>query len=116
MSKYPVSVPFVCRKSTNTIPDLTPVISNLSVTSSPVGVYTVVYIYGNQFSLYGNTGTSVVNFGSFSDLPVSFYSSQEISFSVPLNAAVGNYQVSVVNQKYPNFLVSNFVNYTVVND
>ena len=114
-SKTPISVPFVCRKSTNSIPELTPVINNLSVTSSLTGLYTIVYIYGNNFSLYGITGTSVVNFGSFTGLPVSLYSSQEITFSVPMNALPGNYSVSVVNQTNPISLVSNSVNYTVTN-
>jgi hypothetical protein len=128
-SKTPLLLPFVCRKSVPLIPDLTPFISNLSMVSSTEGVYTVVTIYGNNFSLYGITGISVVNFTSdnsavsdnglgkdkisFTNLPVSFYSSQQISFSVPLNASSGNYFISVVNKQYPISLTSNSVSYTV---
>ena len=114
MSKVPINFPFVCRKSVNSVPDLTPVISNLSVYSSTATVYTIVYIYGNNFSLYGTTGTSVVNFGNYTNLPVSFFSSQELSFSVPQNAISGNYSITVMNVNYPLSLVSNSINYTIL--
>lgn len=120
MSKVPISVPFVCRKSINFTPNLTPVISNLSIFSSPSGIYTTVYIYGNNFSTYGRIGTSVVNFveinnnnTSYNNLPVSFYSSQKISFIVPLSAQPGNYKISVVNQNNQISLISNSMNYTI---
>jgi hypothetical protein len=118
-SKIPLSTPFVCRKSVPLIPNLTPVISNLSIDSSKIGMYTVVTIYGNNFSLSGITGRSVVNFvssynNSYRNLQVTFYSSQEISFTVPTNATVGDYLISVVNAQYPLALTSNFVNYTIV--
>ena len=119
-SKVPLLQPFVCRKSVPLIPDVTPVISNLSIDSSQPGIYTVVKIYGNNFSLYGVTGISVVDFVStnkkqtFPNLPVSFYSSQEISFSIPLNAFPDNYSITVVNKQYPLSLTSNSVNYTIL--
>ena len=119
-SKTPLLQPFLCRKSVPLIPDVTPIISNLSVDSSTEGLYTVVTIYGNNFSLYGITGISVVDFVStskkqiFQNLPVSFYSSQQISFSVPLNALPDNYSITVVNKQYPISLTSNSVNYTIV--
>jgi len=119
-SKIPLLQPFVCRKSVALIPDVTPIISNLSRESSQQGIYTIVTIYGNNFSLYGITGISVVDFVStnkkqtFPNLPVFFYSSQEISFSVPLNALPDNYSITVVNKQYPISLTSNSVNYTIV--
>ena len=119
-SKTPLLQPFLCRKSVALIPDVTPVISNLSIDSSQQGIYTLVTIYGNNFSLYGITGISVVDFVStnkkqtFQNLPVSFYSSQQISFSVPLNAFSDVYSITVVNKQYPISLTSNSVNYTIV--
>ena len=119
-SKIPLLQPFVCRKSVALIPDVTPIISNLSRDSSSEGIYTIVTIYGNNFSLYGITGISVVDFistskkQSFQNLPVSFYSSQQISFSIPLNAFPDNYSITVVNKQYPLSLTSNSVNYTIV--
>ena len=112
-SKTQIKVPFVCRQSIQVIPNLNPSISNLSQYSSSSGAYTVVYIYGNNFSLYGSIGSSVVNFGNFTGLPVSFYNSQQLSFSVPANAQPGNYTIVVENSRYPTSLVSNSVNYTV---
>ena len=112
-SKTQIKVPFVCRQSVQVIPNLNPSISNLSQNVSSSGAYTIVYIYGNNFSLYGSIGTSVVNFGNFTGLPVSFYSSQELSFSVPANAQPGNYTVVVENLRYPTPLISNSINYTV---
>jgi hypothetical protein len=119
-SKTPLLEPFLCRKSVPLIPDVTPFISNLSRDSSTQGIYTIVTIYGNNFSLYGITGISVVDFvstskkQSFQNLPVSFYSSQQISFSIPLNAFPDNYSITVVNKQYPISLTSNSVNYTIV--
>jgi hypothetical protein len=115
LTKIPTRVSFVCRKSSSILPDIKPVIQNLSVTSSAVGVYTVVYIYGFNFANTGSTiGTSVVNFGSYTNLPVSFYSSQEISFIVPsIIAPIGNYSINVTNLNYPISLTSNSVSYTI---
>jgi hypothetical protein len=113
IGKTQLSVPFVCRRSVSLIPNLTPVISSLSQYSSSSGIYTIVRVYGNNFSLYGITGTSVINFGNFKNIPVSFYGSQEITFSVPTNALPGSYSVVVDNSQYPISSVSNSVNYTL---
>jgi hypothetical protein len=83
-----------CRLYKSLLPSFTPVISNLSVTSSAAGQYSLVYINGNNF--FPN-GITYVNFGPFKNIPVVYYSSFNISFVVPLNAAVGNYNVVVVN-------------------
>lgn len=93
-------------------PDTSPVINELSTYISQQGDYTIVYISGNNFSLEGTTGYSTVTFGSFKNLPVIFYSSQNISFEVPMLAIPGMYSVTVVNNSQ-NPLYSNSVNYIV---
>ena len=83
-----------CRLYKPMLPSFTPVISNLSVTSSAVGQYSLVYINGNNF--FPN-GITYVNFGPFKNIPIVYYGSFNISFVVPLNATAGNYNVVVVN-------------------
>ena len=95
-----------CRKSVG-YPNFTPIIYGASVTTSVSGVYTLVYITGENFISPVN-GTTYVNFGSFLNLPITFYSSFNISFVVPLNALAGSYNVVVVNVYNGNF--SNAVN------
>lgn len=110
-----------CRKFIASYPSFTPLIGNLSVTSSPYGVYSLVYISGSNFL----PNSTYVKFGSYGYLPITYYSSFNISFVVPLNAQPGNIPVSVVNvyngnfsssvnQSYPgNLNFSNSVVYTV---
>ena len=109
----PTSIPYTtnynngCRKvSTISYPSFAPVINNLSVNSSAVGVYSLVYIYGINFlpPVYGIT---YVIFGSFNQLPITFYSNSCISFVVPLNAKPGNYNIVVVNIYNSNFSPTN---------
>jgi hypothetical protein len=95
-----------CRKSVG-YPNFTPIIYGASVTTSVSGVYTLVYITGENFISPVNE-TTYVNFGSFLNLPITFYSSFNISFVVPLNALAGSYNVVVVNVYNGNF--SNAVN------
>ena len=86
-----------CRKYKPFLPSFTPTINNISVTSSKYKNYSVVYITGSNFlpPAYGNT---YVNFGeAFTEIPIIFYSSFYISFVVPLNTAIGEYQIKVVN-------------------
>jgi hypothetical protein len=90
-----------CRKSVG-YPNFTPIIYGASVTTSVSGVYTLVYITGENFISPVN-GTTYVNFGSFLNLPITFYSSFNISFVVPLNALAGSYNVVVVNVYNGNF-------------
>ena len=96
-----------CLKYEPVYPNFTPTISNMSVTSSTAGQYSLVYIFGYNF--FPN-GTTYVNFGQFQNIPVTYYSSNNISFVVPLNAAVGTYNVVVVNIYNGNF--SPAVNFT----
>lgn len=86
-------------------PSFTPEIYSLSTTSSIAGQYTQVFITGRNFQPFG---TTFVQFGTFSSNIVSnmlftFYSSNNISFVVPLNATTGNYNVSAVNIYNGNF-------------
>lgn len=83
-------------------PSFNPQIYNLSVTTSASGVYSLVYINGLNFFPPCN-GSTYVNFGSFTNLPITFYSSFNISFVVPSNAVAGNYNVVVVNLYNGNF-------------
>ncbi len=113
-----------CRSYKSVYPSFAPTINSLSVTSSIPGTYSNVIINGSNF-LPPCYGTTYVNFGSFKNLPILFYSNSTISFIVPLNAPSGSYNVQVVNiyngnfspsvnQSYPgipNF--SNSVTYTI---
>lgn len=83
-------------------PSFNPIINGLSVTSSASRAYSLVYITGSNF-ISPTNGTTYVNFGSFSNLPITFYSSFNISFVVPLNALAGSYNVVVVNVYNGNF-------------
>jgi hypothetical protein len=114
-----------CRRTSNTYPSFTPTISSLSRTSSAKGLYSVVYINGSNF-LPPSIGVTYVNFGNYTNLPIIFISSTYISFTIPLNASVGDYSVVVVNiyngnfsaqvnTSYPGILnYSNSINYTIV--
>ena len=91
-----------CKLSKSFYPSFTPTIGTLSVTSSVTGAYSNVYISGANF-LPPCYGTTYVNFGNFKQLPITFYSTFNISFFVPLNAAPGIYNVNVVNLYNGNF-------------
>jgi len=111
-----------CRKFKVGYPSFTPILYNLSTTSSPSGNYSFVYVNGTNFL---PNGTTFIKFGNYGYLPVTYYSSFNLSFVVPLNAIVGNYQVQVVNvyngnfspeinQSYPgNINLSNPITYNI---
>lgn len=113
-----------CRKK-SFYPSFTPNIISLSVTSSNSGIYSLVYINGSNF-LPPSNGTTYVNFGPYKKLSMTFYSSFNISFVVPLNAIPNSYNVQVVNvyndnfstpvnQSYPGIQnYSNSITYTIV--
>ena len=71
-----------------------PILHNLSVTESIPGLYSLVYVNGSNFL---PNGTTFIQFGELGYLPVTYYSSFNLSFVVPLNATSGNYSVKVVN-------------------
>jgi len=104
-----------CRKYQGGYPTITPVINSLSVTSSQQGIYTQVLVSGLNFFPFGK---SVINFGSYKNLPISYLSSFNISFVVPVEAISGNYDVQVANisttQVNPVFFNSNIVEYTII--
>jgi len=91
-----------CRKYKSIYPSFTPTINSLSVANSVAGIYSNVMINGSNFlpPCYGST---YVNFGSFKQLPIVFYSTSNASFVVPLNANPGSYNVQVVNIYNGNF-------------
>lgn len=91
-----------CLKYRNIYPDFAPTINNLSVTTSPTGVYTVVYISGSNYFPPCN-GSTYVQFGSYSNIPIIYFNSFYISFVVPQNAVAGVYTVKVVNLYDGNF-------------
>jgi len=90
-----------CRKYKNSsYPSFTPILNQLSVTSSLAGEYSLVYIYGSNFL---PNGTTFIKFGDYGYINVTYYSSFNISFVVPLNATSGDYNVEVVNLYNGNF-------------
>jgi hypothetical protein len=89
-----------CRKYKPAYPSFSPQIISLSTNVSIDGQYSLVYIYGTNFFL---NGTTYVNFGSYTNIPITYYSSNNISFVVPINAPTGTYNVSVVNIYNGNF-------------
>ena len=99
---YNRNTPNGCRKYKAGYPPFSPTIGSLSLTSSAVGSYSLVYINGTNF-LPPCYGITYVNFGPFKDLPITFYSTSSISFVVPLSAQAGIYNVIVVNIYNSNF-------------
>ena len=89
-------------KSVGFYPNFSPEISSLSVTSSVAGVYSLVLINGANF-LPPSYGTTYINFSNFKNIPITFYSTFNISFVVPQAAPPGNYNVTVVNIYNSNF-------------
>jgi hypothetical protein len=112
-----------CRKYKGFYPSFTPTIISLSVTSSVYNTYSLVYISGTNFL---PNGITFVKFGDVGYLPVTYYSSFNLSFIIPLNTNPGNYEVQViniyngnfslpVNQSYPgNINFSNKITYQVI--
>ena len=90
-----------CRKLRESVyPSFTPILNNLSITSSVSGVYSNVYVTGSN---YLPNGTTFIQFGNMGYISVIFYNSFYLSFVVPLNAPSGNYEVKVVNLYNGNF-------------
>lgn len=93
-------------------PNTSPIIYNLSQYSSQSGNYTIVYIHGLNF-LFNST---TVTFGTITNIPVTFYSSNDISFVIPINSLPGSYSVQVVTipSTIPTVLLSsNIETYTI---
>ena len=105
----PYTVPKNCKLSKGFLPSFTPEIYSLSVYDSSAGAYSKVLISGKNFL---PNGTTYVNFGTYTNIPVSYYGSNNISFVVPGNAISGPYNVIVVNNYTSNFgsHINNFYN------
>ena len=118
----------ICNPNNSSYPNFAPSIYNLNVSTSVAGAYTVVHIIGDNFlpPVYGIT---YVNFGIFTNIPIIFYSTFNISFVVPQDAVATTYpyNVEVVNVYNNNFgssinyravgsnVYSNNVSYTITN-
>ena len=98
-----------CERTKGQVPSFTPEIYGLSVDTSQAGAYSNVVITGKNFL---PNGTTYVNFGNFTNIPVSYVSSFSISFVVPSNAPIGTYNVIIVNNYNSNFSpnINNFYN------
>ena len=104
------------RKIDKKYPNTSPIINSLSITESIRGIYTVCFLTGLNFSKNTTTGNSTITFGPVTNIPVTFYSSLNISFVVPVINIdnVGTYNVQVINNNYPTSLFSNIVEYTLL--
>lgn len=103
-----------CRKYRKLPPDIIPVILQIVPEQSILGNYIVAHIVGYNFSLGGPLGYSTVTFGNITNIPVTFFSSLNISFVIPvIDVTNGIYKVQVVNNRYPAALRSNPVFYTL---
>lgn len=103
-----------CRKIQKNSPNIIPVILQILPEQSILGNYIVAHIVGYNFSLGGTLGYSTVTFGNITNIPVTFFSSLNISFVVPvIDVLDGIYNVQVVNNRYPTTLHSNIVPYTL---
>ena len=113
--KYINTIVSKCRKKKGFLPDLNPQIYGLSMYTSTSGVYTIVNIVGNNFFPYG---TTMVDFGSYRNISVNFYSSLNISFVIPIIAPPGVYIIKATSNTNQNFnpflLYSNPVTYTLI--
>jgi hypothetical protein len=81
-------------------PSFSPVIDNMSATTSVAGKYSFVAINGSNFL---PNGTTYVNFGGYTNIPVTYSSSFNIAFVVPTKPIAGSYSVVVVNVYNDNF-------------
>jgi hypothetical protein len=98
-----------CKLSQGFLPSFTPEIYSISKITSAAGAYSVVFIIGKNFL---PNGTTYVNFGTYQNISVSYFSSNNISFVVPINAIIGPYDIIVVNNYSSNFSanINNFYN------
>ena len=84
-----------CRqKARSRLPPFKPFISDISVNTSVAGKYSLVYINGLNFL---SQGITYVNFGPYTEIPIIYYSSFNISFVVPIDAAADTYNIVVVS-------------------
>jgi hypothetical protein len=89
-----------CKLTKSILPSFKPEIYSLSVYTSLSGAYSNVFVSGKNFL---PNGTTYVNFGNFTNIPVSYFGSFSISFVVPANSEIGSYNVVVVNNYTSNY-------------
>jgi hypothetical protein len=112
-----------CRLNKGFLPNINPIIHTLSSYTSNVNEYKTIYITGENFFPFG---TSYVKFGSLENLEVTYYSSFNVSFSIPSSILLtdnnlikaGTYDVQVVTTNnstnlFPTILYSNKISYTL---
>lgn len=92
-------------------PSIIPIISNLSTNTSKAGEYQLVNITGENFR-FNNTQ---VKFGNISDIVITYNSSFNLSFTVPINLSPGTYAVYVTTinkiNVIPNIVYSSAFSY-----
>ena len=100
-----------CTPKKGFTPSIIPIISNLSTNTSKAGEYQVVNISGENFR-YNNTQ---VKFGNITNIVITYNSSFNISFSVPVHLTPGTYAIYVTTinklNVIPNVVYSSAVNY-----
>ena len=82
-----------CLKYKKVNPDFSPKIYSLSINSALYQTYPTVYIYGDQFF---PSSITKVKFGNL-NVPIIYFNSSTISFTVPKGVFKGLYKVEVVN-------------------
>ena len=100
LGKINTTISSRCRKYKGFYPSFTPEIGYMSVTTSVASKYSFVSIHGLNFL---PNGTTYVNFGSYTNIPVTYISSFNIAFVVPTVAIASSYNVVVVNVYSDNF-------------
>jgi len=102
----------VCRKFKRFYPDLRPIIYGLSKYTSSNYTYNLIYVTGTNFFPDDSTR---IDFGPFKNLPVTFYSSSNISFVVPIEGVPGAFNVNATNNVNNAcfLLYSNSIQYTI---
>jgi 5-hydroxyisourate hydrolase-like protein (transthyretin family) len=102
-----------CTPKKGFVPSIVPVILNLSTNTSKAGEYQLVNITGENFR-YNNTQ---VKFGNIQNILITYNSSFNISFTVPINLVPGTYAVYVTTinkiNVIPNIVYSNASIYTL---
>jgi hypothetical protein len=95
-------------------PNLTPKILSLDT-------YHVSYLYTSQYPYtvyvrglnFSANGITSVTLGPYKKIPITFFSSNSISFIIPLNAKSGEYNVQVENTNIYGSLFSNTIILTI---
>jgi hypothetical protein len=93
------TIQYICLNTLpDTYPDLKPTISYLSSYTAEYVITNsmpfTVYVRGTNFTRNGRT---TITFGSYQNLPITFFSSTSISFTIPMQATPGQYNVQIIN-------------------